>query len=1150
MKFNMPQIRLIHQTTMMRTKTLKSILILVILTLTATTAIAQDRERGWDYSDQEQWFNRQARKGGESAVADCFEDTTDRRDAILNGNRITTQILNFGSISAPGNTITDIVWNGLGYGYEFGPFVAAEVVDVGHKDPKSVLKRDENGQVVNDENGQPIWVMHIVSDGITSGGGEVSPDGSERWSWQPIPCAEPVGNFEGIEVVSESSTLIPTSDAVDDDLDGKPDSWPTSWFNSNLKEYVWPGALQQGASNADKEALYFMNDYANREFQYYPFPSDSTKKGLGLEVEVRLYQWANPLAEDAIFLVYKIANKSETDLEKVTFGMWGDPHVGGPGDWQDDLARFDAQRNMVFAWDNNLVGDVPGRIPGYFGYKFLESPGLGNEIINGVFHPGDGIDNDSDGMIDESWTDGIDNDNDWNPEKDDVGIDGIPGTGDEGEGDGFPTAGDQFDITKPGEPNFEFTDIDESDMIGLTSFASPRFAGSNIREDEQVYDWVTPGRFDEIPSEPGDYVFLYGSGSFPLRAGETKRFSIALIVGENLSDLRLNAETVQQIFDVGYRFARPPDRPIVKAVADDGKVTLYWDQRAERSVDPLSRTRDFEGYAIYRSTDHEFSDRQTITDINGSKFLFQPLTNKLGVEAKFDLDNGLKGPSPIVFPQRGVSFDLGDDTGLFHSYVDDDVINGQTYYYAVTSYDRGYAPGQDGQFANGIPPSETAKTVTYNPVFDTYFFDTNTARVTPRPRVAGYVPPTIGDTGGVIHDTGHGTGEITIRILDDLSVKNGSSYDLTFSRTPVGDTSYSIEDKGTITARIRAVVGKTSALGFQNIKPESFVLARSNGAILTTPQDYELNAVGGSVQILGDAVADGDSLVATFRYLPVANSELVAGEESNPVFDGMQVFVEEDELELDLDATGWSSGGKAIEFEIDVARAGPGRRPQPFDYEITFDDSIVSNGFSNNLPLPFRVVNLTQANNQIEVFATDLNRNNVWDLDEPVIFLDVVDDVLTASWQITFIDNGSFPGSGDVVYIQTYKPFGSDDSFSFSTSGATTDSQLGKEELRDIYVVPNPYVATNELEPRNPVSRSERGERRLYFANVPRQCTIRIYTLAGELVDTLEHNSTLDDGKVFWDLRTKDNMNIAYGLYIYHVESQEGTFIGKFAVIK
>ena len=67
-------------------------------------------------------------------------------------------------------------------------------------------------------------------------------------------------------------------------------------------------------------------------------------------------------------------------------------------------------------------------------------------------------------------------------------------------------------------------------------------------------------------------------------------------------------------------------------------------------------------------------------------------------------------------------------------------------------------------------------------------------------------------------------------------------------------------------------------------------------------------------------------------------------------------------------------------------------------------------------------------------------------------------------------------------------------------------------------------VATSVFEPRNPVSRSERGERRLYFANVPKTCTIRIYTLAGELVETLYHDSTLDNGKVFWDMRTRDNM--------------------------
>ena len=1111
--------------------------------------LAQDRERGQDYDDIRQWINRQSAKGGEQAVSDCFEDNTDRRDVILNGNRITTQILNFGSISAPGNTITDIVWNGLGYGYEFGPFVAAEIVDEGRRDPKSVLKVDENGTPVLDENGQQIYVMHIISDGIASGGGEVSPDGSERWGWHPIPCAQPVGSFAGLEVVSRESDLIPVSDAQDNNLDGRPDSWPDSWYNDNLKEYVWPGALQQGASNADKEALYFMNDYANREFQYYPFPSDSTKRGLGLEVEVRLYQWANPLAEDAIFLVYKISNKSEKDLENVTFGMWGDPHVGGPGDWADDKAAFDTERNMVFAWDNNLVGDVPGRIPGYFGYKFLESPGLGNEIINGVYYEGDGIDNDGDGLVDESWTDGIDNDGDWDPEKDDVGIDGIPGTGDPGENDGFPTAGDQFDITKPGEPNFEFTDIDESDMIGLTSFASPRFAGASISDDERVYQWVKPGRFDEIPAEPGDYVFLYGSGNFPLRAGETKRFSIALLVGENLSDLRLNAETVQQIFDVGYRFARPPEKPTVRAVAGDNKVTLYWDKAAEASIDPLSRDNDFEGYAIYRSTDHEFSDQQTITDINGSRFLFKPIQNALGVEAKFDLDNGISGPSPIPFQNRGVSFDLGDDTGLFHTFEDTDVINGQTYYYAVTAYDRGYAPGTDGDFANGIPPSETSKTVTFNPVTDSYIYDVNTASVIPKPRVAGYVAPSVEAAGGIQRESGFGTGEISIEIIDELSVKDGGRYRILFDETSSG-TRYSVEDQSTITTRIRALVGKTSSLGYRNISEESFVLARSDGSVLVDGTDYVLVPESGVVQVIGSNVVDGDSLTAMFRYRPIADSGLLSGEEANPIFDGMHFFVVDDDLELDEEQTGWTDGGQDITYNVETARAGPGRKRQPFDYEITFDDSIVSNGFSNNLPLPFTVVNLTNGNQPIDVFVTDLDRDGEWDVNEAIIFLDIVDDRLTASWQVTFDDVGATPGSGDVFYIQTRKPFAASDAFEFATVAAATDADLVKQELREIYVVPNPYVATNQLEPRNPVSRSQRGDRRLYFANVPAKATIRIYSLAGELVDTIEHNSTLDDGKAFWDLRTKDNMNIAYGLYIYHVDSAEGTFIGKFAVIK
>ena len=1074
-------------------------------------------------------------------------DFTARRDAILNGNRITTQITNFGSISAPGNRITDIVWNGLGYGYEFGPFVAAEIVDEGRRDPQSVPKRDAAGNVVLDVDGDTVWVMHIVSDGLVSNGGERAPDNSAWWGWQPTPCAEPVGTFEGLQVVDPLSDKIPTSDDRDGDLDGKPDSWPESWYNEALGEYVWPGALRQGASNADKEALYFINDYQNAEFAYEPFPSDTTKKGLGVEIETRLYQWVNPLAEDAIFLIYKVTNKSEKDLDNVIFGMWGDPHIGGPSNWQDDLAYFDSTLNMVFAWDDDGRSDLPGRTPGYFGYKFLESPGVGNEIINGVFYPGDGIDNDNDGMVDESWTDGIDNDGDWDVEKDDVGIDGIPSTGDEGENDGVPTAGDQFDITKPGEPNFEFTDIDESDQIGLTSFASPPFSGNNISNDDRVWDTVQPGFFDEVPEQPGDYVFIYGSGAFALRAGETKRFSIALIIGENREDLELNAETVQEIYDAGYVFAKPPEKPTVTAVAGDGRVTLYWDKVAESSVDPLTGEADFEGYVIYRSVDHDFSDQQTITDINGSRFLHRPLQTEIGTEAKFDLVNGIFGPAQVPYPRRGISYDLGDDTGLFHAFVDSNrVVNGQRYFYTVVAYDH-------GSMDSGIPPSETSKIITFDPQSDLYKFDKNTVAVIPKPRVAGYVPASIEATGGLRHVSGNGTGAVVIDILDELAVEDQNPFSVTFTRSN-DSLFYSVSDQSPVTDTLVFGTAKTSTLSKRNIDVSAFQLRGENGEVYTLGEDYDVFSEIGQIRRLDNGGIPNDTRgIATYLYAPVSNSSLVNSEEANPIFDGLRIFVQDDPLAVDLDETGWVDDSINLAWEVGRASSGPGRVRQPADYEVRFSDEPVDEAFSSGLPIPFEVFNLTRGNQKLQAFVPDIDRDQEWDVNETIIFLEDLDGELTATWQLLLSDpnqTGQIPGSGDVFYIRTTKPFLDNDRFEFTTSAATTDSELIAEELEEVYVVPNPYVATNLLEPLNPVSNTERGERRLYFANVPQRCTIRIYTVVGELVDVIEHDSTIDDGKAFWNLRTKDNMNIAYGLYLFHVESDHGEFIGKFAVIK
>ena len=67
----------------------------------------------------------------------------------------------------------------------------------------------------------------------------------------------------------------------------------------------------------------------------------------------------------------------------------------------------------------------------------------------------------------------------------------------------------------------------------------------------------------------------------------------------------------------------------------------------------------------------------------------------------------------------------------------------------------------------------------------------------------------------------------------------------------------------------------------------------------------------------------------------------------------------------------------------------------------------------------------------------------------------------------------------------------------------------------------------------------------------PKSCKITIYTITGELVKEISHESSIENGQEFWDLTTKDNFPISYGIYIYHVDARNlGEKIGRIAVIK
>ncbi|HAP35709.1 MAG TPA: hypothetical protein DCQ28_07110 [Bacteroidetes bacterium] len=209
---------------------------------------------------------------------------------------------------------------------------------------------------------------------------------------------------------------------------------------------------------------------------------------------------------------------------------------------------------------------------------------------------------------------------------------------------------------------------------------------------------------------------------------------------------------------------------------------------------------------------------------------------------------------------------------------------------------------------------------------------------------------------------------------------------------------------------------------------------------------------------------------------------------------------------------------------------------------------------------PFKIKNITKDPVRGALPFRVLTRETVtgnkkWDVSEAVIFLTPAPygsgNNAMAELRFTFKDSTKNSFGGEVYNVLTRQPFTVNDKFTFTTISAKYNSSLSSTALDKIKVVPNPYIAVNDIEPTNRLPGTTRGSRRIYFEHLPVQCVIRIYTLSGELVKELNHSSGIENGREYWDLLNRDNIGVAYGVYIAHVEAKGvGEKILKFALIK
>lgn len=595
-----------------------------------------------------------------------------------------------------------------------------------------------------------------------------------------------------------------------------------------------------------------------------------------------------------------------------------------------------------------------------------------------------------------------------------------------------------------------------------------------------------------VGSRP-DIQFWFSSGPFSIAPGDTIPIHIGIVGGrpdpgpldadgfatnspetrfKSVFDALGQADTLYNNNFIGFR---PPASPKLSAkgtliedkdgiptiYGEKGKVTLYWNDDSEESFEIVTKEKDFQGYKIYRT--------QAAINGQGDPEWGIPITSYDGKEimgyvplAQYDLIDEWEGQDPL-----NPFFNLGDNSGLKYTFVDNNVTDGVRYRYTITAYDH---PVMDAsQSALESSRGNDPRLI-------------QTIDVIPGLQPQGYIG---GESDSVaIHNSGVATGPIDIQVINDVDV-TGHTYELTFKD--------------------------------------------SSDALKLDILDMDLN----------------EYVVQDFtNFWNEKSGEEIA---PRPIFDGIGLLID-NHTTLEQNTQGWNSVvGDTSSYEFSKLTFATDTSGIPADYLIVFGDSSYKfSGVPTSVKVPFQVFNVNEdpnMENPIDLFVK--NPSLPWVSGEFVYLLEP--DIQNRTWQFTISwDSTSVaPNAGDQYLYTTKKPFNYDDTYEITTNSLSVVTS--SNDLSIIKTVPNPYMVYNLAEQAS--DRADQFSHEIRFTHLPEECTINIYTLRGDLVRTLYHQSSTV-GEERWDLLTDENMEVSYGVYVYTVETPDGKhYVGKLAII-
>lgn len=814
---------------------------------------------------------------------------------------------------------------------------------------------------------------------------------------------------------------------------------------------------------------------------------------LYLELQTTLFGFdrAGPLG-NVMFMKWLAVNKGNSPIDSAFVSMWSDPDVGDHG---DDWVASDTTRSLGLAY-NGVAYD------GVYGYKV---PAVGYDFFQGPLVPSPG---------DTGYAAG----------QEQPGYKNLPMTSFVKYINGHPT----FPDPETAEEAYSYMN---GLQIGNAPFTDPD--GNSTR-------YVAPVGAYNDQDPPGDRRLMLSSGPFTMdvwndtdsdgiaEVGEPGVQEIvgACIVGAGTSNrnainvVQFFDDFAQNAFDAKFNLPSPP-APVVKTRELDQQILLRWDQNAQEMLNYSELGYDFEGVNVYQgeSSTGPWELVETFDEVNGTLTI---------TDVTLDVNTGLLLETPVQF---------GTDEG-FQSYIllegdiirnNQDLINGRKYYYAVTSY--AHAPGKIPRVVESAKSSFT---------------------LVPRaePTLTSEFATEFGEAIQAEHTSGNSDAKVLVQVADPYAI-TGDTYEVRFQSDSItADSSDNYWQLNNTTAgnqvRDEMPIVPFSRRNeiidglFFGIEDAVFELSEKPDS---TYQDVNLDER--TKIVIGKAAdAIGGARWLTQTAIPISTGETVVAELQN----NLELrFTEEGQVATRLtpqNLTDDPPPSETVQLPFELWDTENDRQLNAFAMSLA-TDSDWQYMYTDTVSLPVVLANgdtLTDDNDDFVFEDKVVTKVNLAYLGVVYTEYDSTERYAAndenAGWVLlldqatTKIDPPDSTGYETVKYEFKNPVLPEEDRYAVQTDTINVGTEIGKEKKDLINVFPNPYMAQNVMET-NPLNRF------VTFTHLPNECTIRIFTVNGDLIRTLDHGP---NGGPFeeWDLRNEHDIPVASGMYIAHLDLGDG----------